>query len=102
MEREAGESGLARHQQQDLFGGQPDLFGAEPAAPVFRGDPDRVRARLEAIVTQARAADTLPWSQADTRLYKTIVPQMVLWLPAAEAAEWRFAFDAELERLGLS
>lgn len=40
------------HSQPDLFGDvQPDLFGAEPAAPVvFRGDPDRVRARLQAIV----------------------------------------------------
>ena len=89
------------HSQPDLFGDvQPDLFGAEPAAPVvFRGDPDRVRARLQAIVAEARAADVLPWNSNRLALYRTIVPQMVLWLPDGEAAQWRFDFEAELERL---
>ena len=38
---------MTLHAQPDLFGDpQPDLFGAEPALPaVYRGDPDRVRAR---------------------------------------------------------
>lgn len=90
-----------RHPSQpDLFSDpQPDLFGAEPPPVVFRGDPDRVRARLEAIVAEARAADVLPWDRNELRLYCTIVPQMVLWLPDEEAAQWRFAFEAELERL---
>ncbi len=87
--------------QPDLFGEpQPDLFGAEPPPPaVFRGDPDRVRGRLEAILAQARAADVLPWDRNEVALYRTIVPQMVLWLPDEEAAQWRFDFEAELERL---
>ncbi len=86
---------------QDLFGdAQPDLFGAEPPPPaVFRGDPDRVRARLKAIVAEARAADVLPWDREELRLYRTIVPQMTLWLPDEEAAQWRLDFEAELERL---
>ena len=66
---------------------------------VFRGDPDRVRARLQAIVAEARAADVLPWNRNRLALYRTIVPQMVLWLPDDEAAQWRFDFEAELERL---
>ena len=43
------------HSQPDLFGdAQPGLFDVGPAAPVvFRGDPDRVRARLQAIVSEA-------------------------------------------------
>ena len=87
--------------QTDLFGAaQPDLFGAEPPPPaVFRGDPDRVRARLEAIVAEARAAEVLPWDRNELMLYRTIVPQMVLWLPDEEAAQWRFDFEAELDRL---
>jgi len=36
-------------------------------------------------------------SRAD--LYRTIVPQMTLSLPEEEAAQWRFDFEAELERL---
>ena len=83
-----------RHQSQ------PDLFGAEAPTPaVFRGDPDRVRARLVAIVAEARAAEVLPWDRDELAVYRTIVPQMVLWLPDEEAAQWRFDFEAELERL---
>lgn len=87
--------------QPDLFGQpQPDLFGGEPAQPaVFRGDPDRVRARLEKIVAEARAADAMPWDRATLRLYRTVVPQMSLWLPADEAVRWRDLFEAEVERL---
>ena len=90
-----------RRDQPDLFGdAQPDLFSAEPTQPaVYRGDPDRVRARLERILIEAREARTLPWDRAQVRLYRTIVPQMTLWLPEDEAARWRFDFEAELERL---
>lgn len=87
--------------QPDLFRpAQPDLFGAEPAPPaVFRGDPDRVRARLAKIVAEARAAEAMPWDRATLRLYETIVPQMSLWLAEDEAAQWRLAFDTEVQRL---
>ncbi len=87
--------------QPNLFGdAQPDLFGAEPvSSPVYRGDPDRVRGRLQAIVAEARAADVLPWDRNELRLYRTIVPQMVLWLPDDEAAQWQLDFEAELQRL---
>ena len=79
---------------------QPDLFAAEPApSPVYRGDPDRVRGRLRAILDEARAAVVLPWDRNRLALYRTIVPQMVLWLPDDEAARWCAEFDAELERL---
>ncbi len=87
----------------DLFEPQqPDLFPApEPAATaVGRGDPERVRARLERIVAEARAADAMPWDRAELRLYRTIVPQMTLWLPEDEAARWRLDFETEVERLG--
>lgn len=87
--------------QPDLFGeAQPDLFGVEPPPPaVFRADPDRVRARLQGIIAEARASAMLPWDRAQLRLYRTIVPQMTLWLPVDEAAEWRMAFETELDRL---
>jgi hypothetical protein len=86
--------------QPDLFGEtQPDLSGSAPARAVYRADPERVRARLESILAQARGAQTLPWDGATVRLYRTIVPQMTLWLPEDEAAQWRFDFAAELERL---
>jgi hypothetical protein len=85
---------------------QLDMFAAEeaelfPTAPVvFRPDPDRVRRRLARILNEARAAETMPWDEAQLRLYEKVVPQMSLALSEEEAAQFRLEFEAELERLG--
>ncbi|MGH8678306.1 MAG: hypothetical protein ACREUQ_08160 [Burkholderiales bacterium] len=91
---------MSRNKQPDLFSleSQPDLFGAE-AAPAYRPDPDKVRARLHRILAEARAAQTLPWDPTRVSLYRTIFPQMTLWLPEEEAAQLRFEFEAEMTRL---
>jgi hypothetical protein len=78
---------------------QPDLFPEDAGAPVYRADPDKVRARLHRILAEARAADVVPWENARTSLYRTIFPQMTRWLPDEEAAQLRFEFEAEMERL---
>jgi hypothetical protein len=77
---------------------QPNLFGPE-AAPAYRPDLGKVRARLEKILGEARGARTMPWNAGRLSLYRTIVPQMTLWLPEEEAARLRAEFAAELERL---
>jgi hypothetical protein len=77
---------------------QPDMFGAEPV-PVYRPNPDKVRSRLHKILAEARAAQTLPWEPARLSLYRTIFPQMALFLPDEEGAQLRFDFEAELVRL---
>lgn len=77
---------------------QGELFGAD-AAPAYRPDPDRVRARLHKILAEAKAAERLPWDSARISLYRTIFPQMTNWLPDEEAAQLRFEFEEELERL---
>lgn len=89
-----------RRPQGDLFGPEPqaDLFGPDPA-PAYRPDPDRVRRRLARILGEARAAAKMPWEPTQLSLYRTIVPQMTLWLPEDEAARWRLDFDRELTRL---
>ena len=91
---------MTTHRQGDLFGsdGQADLFGAEPA-PAFRPDPDKVRRRLQKILAEARAAQTLPWEPTTVSLYRTIFPQMTDWLPEEEGAQLRFEFATELARL---
>lgn len=93
---------MSRTSQTSLFGPEPetqaDLFGAE-AAPAYRPDPDKVRSRLHKILAEARAAQKLPWEPTTVSLYRTIFPQMSLWLPAEEAAQLRFEFEAELTRL---
>jgi hypothetical protein len=91
---------MSRTNQPDLFvaDSEPDLFGAD-AAPVYRPDPDKVRARLHRILAEAKAARTLPWDSSRASLYRTIFPQMTLWLPEEEAVQLRFDFEAEMTRL---
>jgi len=91
---------MAQSGQRDLFRGaeQPDLFG-DSRPPPYRPDPDKVRARLYKILGEARAAQRLPWEPTRVSLYRTIFPQMTLFLPDDEGAQLRFEFAAELERL---
>lgn len=92
---------MARSAQQDLFAdqAQPELFEAGAAPPAYRPDPDDIRARLHRILTEARAAEKLPWDRDKLLVYRTIFPQMAGWLPEQEGAQLRFEFDAEMARL---
>lgn len=87
--------------QSDLFqDDQAELFDeASYSPPVHHPDPERVRARLNGILAEARAASSLPWEPRRLRLYRTIFPQMTLALPDDEAAQLRFEFEEELVRL---
>jgi len=90
---------MAHNTEPNLFAGQsqPDLFGAE-AVPAYRPDPDRVRARLFRILAEVRGAEAC-LEPARVSLYRTIFPQMTLWLPEDEGAQLRFEFETELARL---
>ena len=68
-------------------------------SPAYRPDPDKVRARLQKILAEARAAQNLPWAPTTVSLYRTIFPQMTNWLPEEEVAQLRFEFETELARL---
>jgi hypothetical protein len=97
-------SSTQSHRQTDLFGApQPDLFANEPepvrAPRSYEPSPSQVRTHLEHILTQARSAVAMPWDARKAGFYKTVVPQMTLWLPEDEAAQWRLDFDREIERL---
>ena len=91
---------MARTDQPDFFtaADQQDLFGPE-ATPAYRPDTDKVRARLHRILAEARAVQKLPWESTRVSLYRTIFPQMTLWLPEEEGAQLRLEFEAELIRL---
>jgi hypothetical protein len=86
--------------QGDLFGQdeRDDLFEDHPT-PVYRADPDQVRAELQKILLEARAAHKMPWGPSRVSLYRTIFPQMTNWLPEEEGAQMRFEFETELVRL---
>jgi hypothetical protein len=90
----------------DLFGlkrRQGDLFANEPPRNngVGVADPNDIRARLNKMLAEARAAESFPpWNERTTRLYQAIFPQMANWLPHSEAEQLRLEFRTELERLG--
>jgi hypothetical protein len=90
---------MARNGQADFFenGAQPDLFGGE-TVPVYQPDLDKVRARLQKILAEARAAQAMPWEPTQLSLYQTIFPQMTDFLPKDEGAQLRFSFEEELRR----
>jgi hypothetical protein len=92
---------MARTTQQDLFEteSQPELFAADAAPPAYRPDPDQVRARLHAILAEARAAENIPWDGDKLLVYRAIFPQMAGWLPDEEGAQLKFEFDTEMARL---
>lgn len=88
----------------------PDLFGNGPAQPDMFADhvsqssnlvdfPALARARLLKALAFARAAETMPWSDRDVRMWEVLFPQMAGWLPDEEADQLRFQFAQELERL---
>jgi hypothetical protein len=91
---------MARNKQTDMFtqDSQPDLFGGD-SVPAYRPDPEKVRARLHKILAEARAAQKFPWEPTRVSLYRTIFPQMTLWLPEDESAQLRFEFEVEIKRL---
>lgn len=78
---------------------QPSLFSEEAGAVVVRADPDAVRVKLHKVIALARASSSMPWDARRLRYWRTVVPQMSLWLPEDEAAQIRLDFEAEIERL---
>lgn len=86
---------------------QPDLFLAEPEPALFEArpekkyyaDPEKVRAKLLALLAEARAAASIPWDRRTLQLHQTVFPQMANWLPREEAEQLCLQFAAEIERL---
>lgn len=93
----------------DLFGNpaspaQFSLFGEGAdrlQAPVRRYEPDpaKIRAELLAVLETARGAKAMPWTARDADYWQTVFPNMANWLPEEEAAQLRFEFAREIERL---
>lgn len=87
---------------------QLGLFDDDPAVrPATRHEfvasPEfvaRIRAELEATLAMVRVADRLPWPDLTRMtLAELRFRSIVRWLPEAEAAGLRAAFDTEMERL---
>jgi transcriptional regulator with XRE-family HTH domain len=86
--------------QGDLFGSDhPDPSGDDFETPTYYPDLDEVRAELQKILAEMRAAKSRPWYDSRAALYRTIFPQMTGCLPEDEGAQLRFEFEEQLVRL---
>ncbi len=84
---------------------QASLFGEGGMTPPARPptvDTEAIRGRLNRLLGSLRAADTMPLSDRDVRMWQTVVPNMTKWLPDGEAQTVRLAFACEMERLAAS
>lgn len=90
--------GYDSEKQQSLFGDGDDRM-PHPAQPSVEPDPERVRAKLHALLETARAADRMPWTERKARMWQTVFPQMANWLPDDEADQLCLEFAREVERL---
>jgi hypothetical protein len=91
---------MARTNQPDLFGNaEADLFGEErPQAYV--PEPEHVRNRLRALLTDMRGSAVWPWDSSMVTLHRERTFDYLLGLlPAAEAASWRDQIETEIMRL---
>ena len=82
--------------QSSLFGAGGMTPPARPNAP----DPQVVRSRLNRLLGTLEAADTMPLSAHELRMWQTVVPNMTRWLPDADAQAICATFTRELARLG--
>jgi hypothetical protein len=87
--------------QQDLFGfGQTELdLEAARARTVVHPNPDRVRAKLNKVLAEIRAASEMPWDDDTLGYHQLVFPQMSRSLPEEEAAQLRFEFEEQVKRL---
>jgi hypothetical protein len=93
--------------ESDLFGHSPaqgSLFGSgedrmQPPKRSTTPDPNVIRLRLHALLDKARAAEKMPWSERDARMWQTVFPNMAKWLPPEEGEQLCFQFAQEMQRL---
>jgi hypothetical protein len=99
----AGDSGvvlMTSGGQRDFFLSEPEQgFFGEPSDDFARADPQKIRLHLVTLLETARNAKTMPWPERDARKWQIAFRQLANWLPPDEAAQLRFAFAQEMQRL---
>lgn len=83
--------------QESLFGSGDGRLQAPRQDSVPK--PEAIRGRLMSLLEKARAAQTMPWSEKDARMWRIVFPNMANWLPKDEAERLRSAFAKEMDRL---
>lgn len=83
---------------------EPDFFsvGLEDTAKTrsYEPNPEQVREELNAVLAEAKAAQTgCLWDERTLEFHKVVFPQMANWLPDEERDRLRSAFAQEIARI---
>lgn len=62
-------------------------------------EPETIRGRLNDLLGTLLAAETMPLSEREARMWRAVVPNMTKWLPETEAEAIRTTFAREMDRL---
>ena len=90
---------MIQHSDTSESLGQGDLFGPVPT-PAYRPDPELVRRRIDRILAQLRAEDSVRgWVHGRASLLRIVFPQLTGWLPEDEAIRFDAEFEVEMTRL---
>ncbi len=78
---------------------QGDLFG-EAKPPAYRPDLERVRRRIDSILTELRGEESVrDWPYGQASFFRMVMPNLTRWLPEDEAGQFTSEFEAEMARL---
>lgn len=75
-------------------------YGIIEPPPPGGHTPETIRAQMQKIIAQARAANATPWPLRQTRSHMVMFPYMAEWLPKNEGEQLLMEFMAEMQRLG--
>src|SRR6202047_5468026 len=79
---------------------RPKLPGWHIRRDACSSDVAQANAKQDLVILAGtRAAQTFPWEPARVSLYRTIFPQMTLWLLDEERSQLWFEFEAPIARL---
>lgn len=88
----------------DLFGHVPqkgELFREPmPVRAPIKHTPETIRAKMLAILGEARAAQVMPWTPRQLRGHTAMFPYMAEWLKGGEGEQLLLDFKTEMDRLG--
>ena len=87
---------IARADDQGSLFGEGRMDGPQQR---LTPTPDEVRLRVVSVLDKARAADAMPWNEREARMWQRVFPNMVRWLPEAEARQLTLDFEREIARL---
>jgi hypothetical protein len=77
-----------------------EKYGIIEPPPPGGHTPATIRAKMEKLIAQAKAAQSAPWPKRQVRTHMVMFPYMAEWLPKEEGEQLLLEFREEMRRLG--